>query len=383
MNAARLQVGATFGMLLFVALVLLSGFDRVSETRQSFARFVPDSLQVGAAKRLAAAQLSEGNAAAAERSARLAVEHDPLDPRGLSFLGVAATLQGEGPRADAIYSVTERISRREPMAQIHFFERELARDDYAGAAARLDAVLRSGKDNTVTQAMLSLLERSVEGRSALARRLSDSPRWADAYLRRTSAPTPDLRARAQILSRADGGIAVLGCEATLLMIGELARRNFRADAEAIAARHCPEANPGSVLADATFENFGTEGPAAAIGWRRYRTGDLRVTRLSGDEARIEIENRSSVTRLVISQPLAIDGGIYAVKAKVDGPGGQRVLAKIDCTTPSRPRASRQRIDREGQHVSAPDCDDAILSLWLRPGSGRVVIDRVELEPVTP
>ena len=383
MKAARLQVAATFGVLLFIALVLLSGFDRVSETRQSFARFVPDSLQVGAAKRLAAAHLSEGNAGAAERSARLAVEHDPLDPRGLSFLGVAATLQGEGPRADAIFSVTERISRREPMAQIHFFERELASGDYAGAAGRLDAVLRSGKDNAVTQAMLSLLERSVEGRSALARRLSDSPRWADAYLRRTGAATPDLRARAQILGRADGGIAVLGCEATLPMIGELARRNFRADAEAIASRHCPEANPGGILADAEFDNFGAEGPSAAIGWRRYRTGDLRVTRLSGDEARIEIENRSSVTRLVIAQPLAIDAGSYLVKAKVDGPGGQRVLAKIDCTTPSRPRASRQRIDREGQGVSAPDCDDAILGLWLRPGSGRVVIDRVELERVAP
>lgn len=383
MNAARLQVAATFGVILFVALILLSGFDRVSETRQSFARFVPDPFQVGAAKRLAAARLSEGDAGAAARFARLAVAHDPLDPRGLSFLGVAATLQGEGPRADAIFSVTERISRREPMAQIHFFERELASGDYAGAAGRLDAVLRAGKDNSVTQAMLSLLERSAEGRSALARRLSDSPRWADAYLRRTGAPTPNLRARAQILGRADGGIAVLGCEATLPMIGELARRNFRSDAEAIAARHCPEADPGGVLADAEFKNFGAEGPATAIGWRRYRTGDLRVTRLSGDEARIEIENRSSVTRLVISQPLAVDAGSYLVKAKVDGPGGQRVLATIDCTTPSRPRASRQRVDHEGQRVSAPDCDDAILSLWLRPGNGRVVIDRIELERVSP
>ena len=292
-------------------------------------------------------------------------------------------MQGEGPRADAIFSVIERMSRREPMAQIHFFERELASGDYAGAAGRLDAVLRASKENAVTQAMLSSLERSADGRSALALRLSDSPRWADAYLRRSGAPTADLRARAQILGRADGGIAVLGCEATLPMISELARRNFRADAEAIASRHCPEAAPGSVLADAEFENFGSEGPAAAIGWRRYRTGDLRVTRLSGDEARIEIENRSSVTRLVISQPLAVDAGSYLVKAKVDGPGGQRLLATIDCTTPSRPRASRQRVDREGQRVSAPDCDDAILSLWLRPGGGRVVIDRIELERVSP
>lgn len=382
MTAARLQLGATIGVVVFLVFVLLSGLDRVSETRQSFARFVPAAMQVGAAKRLAAGELSEGDYEAAAGLARIAVEHDPLDPRGLSFLGVAAAMQGDMQRADGLFSVTERISQREPMAQIHFFSRDLEAGDHAGAAARLDAVLRAGESNAVTQAMLAMLEQTPEGRLALAGRLSESPRWADAYLRRTGAPTEELRTRAQILGRADSGIAVLGCDATLPMIRELARRNFRADAEAIASRHCPEADPTGVLADPEFQNFGTETPAGAIGWRRYRTGDLQVTRLSGEEARIEVENRSSVTRVVIAQPLDLDGGTYLVTAKVDGPGGQRLIAKIDCTTPSRPRAVRQRIDREGQRLAAPACDDAILSLWLRPGGERVVIDRVDLERVS-
>ena len=378
MRQARLQLGASLAALAFAVLVLLSGFDRISETRQSFARFVPAALQVGAAKRLAASALSGGDYELAAKRAAIAVANDPLDPRGLSFLGAARTLAGNEGRAHASFAVVQRISAREPLAQIHFFTRELAAGDHGAAARRLDTMLRANRANDVTQAMLSLLEQSAEGRTALAKRLSDSPRWGEAYLRATGAEDSELRARARILGRADSGIDALGCEATLPMIRELARRNLRADAEQVAARHCVEAVPEGPVADAGFTAFASEAPAAALGWRRQRSGDLRVTRLAGDAARIEIENRSSVSRLVVSQPVALAPGPYVLTAKVDGPGAQRLVAAIDCETPRRPRAVRQRIDREGQRLDAPGCDKAVLSLWLRPGAGRVVIDRVAL-----
>ena len=84
---------------------------------------------------------------------------------------------------------------------------------------------------------------------------------------------------------------------------------------------------------------------------------------------------------MLSQPVGLGPGAYLVRAKVDGPGGQDLSVSLDCSKPSRPRARRERIDREGQRVIAPACPDAVLSLWLRPRSGRVVIDRVELLPV--
>ena len=380
MKNERLQLVATILAIVFAGLALVSGFDRVSETRHTFTRFVPEGMQVGAAKRLAARALSAGENSAAERHALTAIAHDPLDPRGLSFLGAAASLQSDGDRADTVLAVAERISRRDPMAQIHFFARELDRGEYGAAAERLDAVLRSTRGNTVTQQMLAMLERSPQGRRALAERLPDSPHWARVYLADAAATSDQLRNRAQILGERDDGIASLGCDATLPMISELARRNFRAAAELVAASHCPAARPPGLVADPEFENFGSEITEAAIGWRRYRSGDLRVTRLAGDEARIEVENRSSVTRLVIAQPVVLDAGTYVAQAKVDGPGGQRLIAALNCTTPSRPRPIRERLDRDGQRLDATGCEEAVLSLWLRPGGERVVIDRVTLTP---
>ena len=376
----RLQLVATSLAIVFAGLALVSGFDRVSETRHTFTRFVPEGMQVGAAKRLAARALSAGEYPEAGRHALTAIAHDPLDPRGLSFLGAAASLQGDESRADTVLAVAERVSRRDPMAQIHFFARELDRGEYAAAAERLDAVLRSTRGNTVTQEMLAMLERSPQGRRALAERLPNSPHWARVYLADAGAASNQLRSRARILGQRDDGIAALGCDATLPMIGELARRNFRAEAELVAANHCPAAQPSGLVADPEFENFGTESASAAIGWRRYRSGDLRVTRLAGDEARIEVENRSSVTRLVIAQPVVLAAGAYVAQAKVDGPGGQRLIAALNCTTPTRPRPVRERLDRDGQRLDAPGCDEAVFSLWLRPGGERVVIDRVTLAP---
>ncbi len=378
MRRESFQVVATIAILVFVMLVLVSGFDRISETRHSFVRFVPQDMQVGAAKRLAAKALSEGKYSAAAEHATVAITHDPQDPRGLSFLGSSQILLGEGGSADATLAVAERISRRDPMAQIHFFSRELDRGDFAAAVGRLDAVLRTARGNAITQDMLAQLEASQQGREALVQRLSSSPRWAQVYLEDSAASSDRLRSRAQILGQRGSGIAALGCDATLAMIRELARRNFRAEAELVAAGHCSAATPAGLIADPDFENFGAETPAAAIGWRRFRTGDLRVTRLSAGEARVEVDNRASVTRLVMAQPVMLEAGAYVVKAKVDGPGGQRLIAALGCTTPSRPRPGRQRLDREGQRLEAPDCDDAVLSLWLRPGKERVVIDRITM-----
>ncbi|MBX7495290.1 hypothetical protein K3172_05415 [Qipengyuania sp. 6B39] len=383
MIAAPGRLAVTLGVVAFAFLALVSGFDRMSETRQSFARFVPQFMQVGAAKRLAAKALGEGDNATASTLATLAIAHDPLDPRGMAYLGAAASGTGADRDAAEAFAQAERISRREPLAQVWHFGESLARGDYDGAAERLDAVLRANDNGEVSQFLLSQLEQSAEGRTALAARLGASPRWADAYLGAVKADDAVLRARAAVLAQESSGITELGCDATLPMIRELARRNYRADAEGIARRHCPAAEPGGLLADADFAAFGSEDASGAIGWQRYRTGEVRVTKLAGEEARLEVESRSSVTRLVVAQPVALDAGTYVIRAKVDGPGAQRLAATLNCKAPARPRAIRERIDREGQRLVATGCPDAVLSLWVRPGAGRVVIDRVELKPLNP
>jgi len=381
MNGPRTRIGAGLAMALFTILVLISGFDRMSETREAFERFVPDSMQVGAAKRRAAAALSAGDYSEAAQAARAAVVRDPFDARGLAFLGSARLLTGDAAGADAAFSVSRELGRREPLTQVYFLSRSLDRKDFEQAASELDALLRSARsDAGAAQSYFSLLEQSEEGRRALGERLARNPRWADVYLRAQGTDTATLRARASYLAGGDNGLARLGCAATLPMIRELAKRNFRRDAEDLAARHCEGVSRDGLLNDPQFLSFGDD-EAGAIGWRRYSTGDVRVTRLSGERARIELENRASVTRPVLAQPVALDGGNYLLKAKIDGPGGERLIAVIGCGMPERPGATRERIDRLGLTLAAPDCDNQVLSLWLGPGAGRVVIDSLELAPV--
>ncbi|QKG72456.1 hypothetical protein [Erythrobacter mangrovi] len=380
MRPRRVQIGAGLGIALFCFLVLTSGFDRMSETREAFERFVPESMQVGAAKRRSATALSEEDYTAAAELARAAVLRDPLDARGLAFFASARLLAGDGGDADRAFGVARQLGRREPLTQVYFLSQSLDRGDFEQAAVELDALLRSGRrDAAVAQTYFSLLEQSDAGRRALGERLAQNPRWSDVYLRAQGTSAATLRARGSFLARADNGVSKLGCEATLPMIRELAKRNFRREAEGLAARHCDRVARGSIVADPQFLLFGDE-EAGALGWRRFNTGDVRVTRLSGERARIELENRASVSRRVLAQPIAVVPGRYRIAAKVDGPGGERLMAGIACGRPERPRAARDRIDGEGLLLDAPACDNQLLSLWLRPGAGRVVIDSVTLAP---
>ena len=381
MITGRAHLGIGVGALVFALLCLFSGFDRMSEQRPAFARFVPAPFASLSLTRQAADTLVSGDARQAEGVARAAVLRDPLNAQAMGFLGAALHAQGNFPEAHAAFLQADRLSRREPLSQIYLFEQEIALGSYSRAAERLDLFLRAVNGKGIAQAMLAIFEERAGDSSELARRLIGNPRWAEAYLKLDLADLSVLRQRAAFLSREDEALDGLGCDVVRPMIAELARRNLRREAEDVTLRHCPKVPVEGPIADPEFDAFGDE--EAPIGWRRYRSGDVRVSRLAGDGARVELENRSSVTRLVLSQPVALAPGTYLLRAKVDGPGGEDLVAAIHCTTPSRPRVGRERIDRKGQRVVAPACPDAVLSLWLRPGAGRVVVDSVELNSLTP
>lgn len=370
---------AGVGALFFAFLVLASGFDRMSEQRPSFARFVPPAFAAASSSRKAADALASRRNGLAERHARAAIRRDPLDARSLGFLGAAQLEQGAALPAHMAFRQADALSRREPLSQLYFFAQELAIGADDRAAKRLDSFLRSVNGREVAQTMLAMFEERAGNSAQFVGMLVRNPKWAEAYLRADGAGSERLRSRANFLARPDRALDEVGCEPVLPMVTELASLNFRKEAEAVLRRHCPGDVPRGPLADPEFARFSDE--AAPLGWRRYRSGDVRISQLAGDEARVELENRSSVTRLMLSQPVALGPGAYLVRAKVDGPGGQDLSVSLDCSKPSRPRARRERIDREGQRVIAPACPDAVLSLWLRPRSGRVVIDRVELLPV--
>ena len=377
--ASQRTLIAGLAAALFAVLAFFSGADRYTEFQPAAVRLVASPFRSDAALIEASRELSRGEYGAAKDHAVEAISASPMDARGLALLGAAQELSGEGDAARESFAAAGRLGSREPLTQAYFFASALREGDAGQAATHLDAILRANPEFSPAQSYLALLEASPEGRAALAERLRGDARWSRAYLASGSLPVETLRQRAAFLSEAGGQVPRIGCEQILAMVRSLTVRGYRGEAEKLAAAQCPQAVPSGSIADAEFEDLGSA-EEAPFGWRRHASGDVRVSRLGGDRARVELENRSSVTRLVLSQPVSFAPGRYRLEVKVDGPGGQRVAASLDCGNPRRPSLRRDRVDREGWVVEAGKCPDALLGIWLRPGSGRVVLDRVDLTP---
>ncbi len=371
-------LAASVAAALFAGLALVSGLDRYSAHMPSTVRLVPEAFRVDGARSRAAAALAAGDFAAARTAATAAIRREPLDPRGPAFLAAAWQMSGEDARAERAFRQAAALGWREPLTQAYWFARALGKGDPAAAALRLDALLRAHPDFAPAQEYLGLLEASPAGRRALVGRLRGDTRWAAIYLSAFEADDVVLRARARFVAgEAESGLA-FGCERTLPMVRELARRQFRAEADALLTAQCPEEAEPTALADNGFERFG-EDDLSGLGWRRHGSGDVRITPVGGEDRGIEMANRSGVTRLVLSQPVALAPGGHVVRGQLAGGGGERLLVSLDCGKPVRPKDQRQNIG-SGVSIGAKACPDQVFGLWLRPGSEAVTLSALAITP---
>ena len=376
MRQGAVRLAASLSAAAFALSAIFSGLDRYSEHSPGAVRLVPEMVRIDALRVGAAQALSDEDAGGAEDLATAAVWADPQDARGPAFLGAAQLLGGKRTAAREAFSIAAKMSLREPLVQAYFFDEALERGDFAAAALQLDILLRAHPNLARVDYFFAALEASEQGRAELARRLVGEPRWSAVYLGDFRGSDDVLRARARFLAGSGRGIA-LPCNSVEPLVTELTRRNFRADAKALSAAHCGASEGRGVLADAQFENFGSE---SGRGWRRHGSGDVRISPVGENDRAVEIENRAGVTRLVLSQPVALDEGEYRFFASVAGAGTDRVLVSLSCGSTARPSSDGGALAR-GQLVSAPDCPDQVLGVWLRPGSGAVRLDDMRVEKV--
>lgn len=367
---------ASLGAVAFGLLALFSGLDRVSEHQPSAVRLVPEFMRANANRVLAAQALVDHNPAQAAALAVKAIEADPLDPRGSGFLAAALLAEGDASAAHTAFAVSDALGMREPLIQAYMFDRALAAKDFVGAARRLNILLRAHPSMTSLDYFFSALEADDRGRLELVRWLSQDPLWAAAYLEALGDSDEILRSRARFLASVAEEVE-LGCSRIEPMMRELTERNYRAEAQQLSVAQCPQHSIGQLLADPGFEAVGSD---ALFGWRRHMSGDVRVSLVGTRDKVVEVDNRAVVTRLVLSQPVAIGAGEFRIFASVSGPGSDRVLASLDCGEPERPSNAGASLGR-GQLVQVPVCPDHILGIWVRPGDGAVRIDNIRLQPV--
>ena len=369
------RVALSLAAIALAAATLASGLDRLSAQRPRAASLTPDFAKARAWRVLAAQSLTRRDAQAVGL-AGFAIASDPYEQRNTSLLAAAKLASGRREEAGQAFAAADLLGQRDVLVHAYFFDTAIASGDAKRAARRLDTLLKVRPRLAANGYFFAALEQSKNGREVLAYRLRRDPVWSDAYLTGFGAADESLQNRAQYLA-AHGASLRLGCERTSPMLVELARRGMRANALKLAQAQCPEKARGGLVEDPGFESVGSEAP---IGWRRHTSGDLRIALVGAADKSVEVQNRSPSSRLVLSQSVAIAPGEYHLFASVVSGGSDTLLASLDCGTPVRPSGRGGGLGR-GQLVVAPSCENLVLGIWVKPGSGSVRFDNFRIAPV--
>ncbi|MGI8944036.1 MAG: hypothetical protein ACR2FJ_07390 [Qipengyuania sp.] len=373
MRATRLRLYGTLAAALFAALALGSGLDRLSSRDPGLGRLVPDGFSAGASRALAAGALARGDPRLAAISAREALVTLPADRRAAGLFGTALLLGDETERAERVFAHGARLGWRDPLTQAYWFDRRLREGDAEAAALHLDVILRAFPNFAPAQDYLAWLETSEAGRSALLARLVAHAPWAQAYLAAPQIEDDTLFLRAALLA---GDGPVLGCQRVRPMVTEVLARNRRGVAERLWARQCPSASLPQPVVDSKFAQLAA-GDASLFGWRRRGAGDVSLDFEAS--AGLQAESRASVTRALVEQPVALSPETYRITG--ESKPQARFVATLGCGRADRADGAVE-VGEEGARLVVPDCEDQVLTLWLRPGPGTARLPWVRVEPLS-
>lgn len=375
------KLGASAALLVFAALAVASGLDRLTQRAPALARLVPPALQAQAARSSAALLLVRERPEAALASAERAVGADPVDPASTALLGAAYLMLGQPARAEPAFRVAARFGWREPMTQFYWFEAALQSGDLPRAVDRADALLRTYPSLPAISEVLRPLEATAAGRSELVRRLASRPRWLDDYLNVPAAVTAEgLARRGETLAMLAGSGTRLGCDRIAPFVNIAVARGSRDLAERVWTLHCPGAVRSEGLTDGGFDRLGRD-TQSPFGWRTGLSGDvgLRTVEKGAGNRVLQLRNAAAVSRLVLRQSVSLQPGLYRLTAR-STPG--RIAASIGCEQdPPLPSLTDGDPASGGQRLHVDACKRLELGIWLRPGSDEVELDAIALEKV--
>jgi hypothetical protein len=234
-----LRAVAVVGALVYAALAIGNGLDRLAFDRPELASAVPAPFAVNALEVLGEAQLHKAPRAA-EPYAEHLVARAPVEPFSTALLGAARYAAGDGTGADQAFRVAGQLGWRIPATQAYWRQAALAAGDFPVAAQRLDALLRRDPELLRDAAALAPFERDARGEAALAVRLAKRPPWLGWYTGEVDPVPADVLARRlpSLMMLGDRGV-VLGCDAIAPGVRKLVAAGMTGQAEALARKHCP------------------------------------------------------------------------------------------------------------------------------------------------
>lgn len=389
----RTGVGQAAGRLLltgllviYAAVALANGLDRISQRLPAVERLVPAPFRAASDRARAATALVTGQTGKAMAAAMRAVRADPVHPDSVGLLAATLLARGDEDRAQQAFRVAARFGWRNLSTQLYFYAAALAANDGEVAVDRTDAILRLQPSYPEAQQLLKGLESNASAAQALAGRVAQTPVWTGLYLNLALAAEPAVRARrAQTVAQIGAAGHPLGCITVTHLTEGLLQAGERRLAQQVWNANCPSERVAGGLTDPGFEQLDAE-QRSPFGWGARRSGDVSIS-VEGDPKRrhVLLANRASLSRLALVQPVVLAPGRYRVTAAAQSNGGRaagRLLAQAGCSdTLPFPSGVEGDMVAGGQIVTVPACDRQWFGIWLTPGTDQVSLDSLALKPL--
>ena len=388
LRAAAILLGA----LTLLGLSGVSGMDRMARTNPAVAAQVPLPFASAALRTLGNQALAGQRGSDAAAYGWHALDRAPLEADAVALFAAGQLSSGKTAQADRAFGVAGRMGWRVPLTQAYWLSRALQTNDYAGAAMRLDALLRQQPTLIGQQALLDPVERDPAARAALIERLDPQTAWLGKYLDEVFALPPQvLRQRALLMvDAADAGL-VLGCERMANLAGAMTNLNLYAEAAALWEAQCPRSagllKGGDGLA--TLNLQGTRNPFA---WQVLGNGDLLLGLVpaSGQNGqRLTIDGTPPIAERFLAKLLLLEPGRYRLSWRAGDSAGDQselVRAAMVCKGEDGNRLENLTSGTDGRASAlvtiAPGCIAQQLSFARAPGgSASVWLEDVRLDPL--
>lgn len=382
--------------LIYAAVALMSGADRIARTDARFAAVVPGPFRANADVLFAQAALARQNYKAMEQAGAGAVRRDPLGTSSAALYGWALFAQGNDAGATAAFRVAGQLGWRDPLTQVYWFAAAIQQRDYPVAAQRIDALLRQNPEDRQRDAVIYQLESVPEGRKALVERMKERPGWISAYASDLPPLPPQMvKARFQTLLLLGQSGTRLGCAGIAKYVQRLVDARMMPQAQLLRDAHCGQPAgvqvAGQLLSDGGFEDVSGDRPLTPFDWDIAADGslDLALGEVSGNAGgmtgkNVAVSNSGAITRAFANQLLAVGAGRYRLSGLIaaDAPDALRHFGvALACSGGVRDQLRGIAI-ADGRFTVpvfiAADCRDPRLMLTIAPGAGRITIDSLAL-----
>jgi hypothetical protein len=369
---------------LYGLVAMANGLDRVSERAPAVEKLVPWPFRAEADRAAASTSLLRAQYGAAQAHARAAVASDPVDIDSAALLGSVLLVSGQADAADKAFRVAARFGWRNAATQGYFLDAAAQAGDWRVAADRADALLRTHPLLIDQARLLGPLEGDPAGRAILADHLAQQPPWLRSYLTLPADSSPELVDRRYlVLSELSARKVSLGCAAAAPFANSLLKFDRWAEAKAFWNGNCPEKRVSGHVGDPTFSAVSGEvGPVAPFTWHVLRSGDLAIQRDGAQATNLRITNSGSAMALVLTQPVALPGGVYRLRVLSGDrqPQAGALVATIGChgkyPYPSHPDGN---LLGEGQLLRIGECPQQHLNLWLSGGGSTVQMRSLDIQ----